>query len=841
MLLRLTILLSVLLPGRAQQAPSSIASPLDAARNLLSVTQSSLSEQYIWTAGDVTVLRPDHSHYPWNAKQKRIEPHLFRGSFQLSTLPQQATLYLAGPRDAEVFLNGRLLGHFSSNIDAPIGFRVFHADAASLLKTGTNQIAIKAVRGRGIVAADASLATRQLAYGEVLVVKLLAAPPNRQGSVLAISDNSWRSSVASTNDDNITTAQWAQPSFNDTTWKLVSSLGPVESDRNLLQWSADAGMYAWPGYRGVSSSLGIYDVLPVAVTHRFTGGAAFENAETLTDAKPAEPFAILSPTNTAPPTDTDAPSVVLDFGREIAGRLLVESASDTDVVLSIAYGEDELEALATGLTPDQRGGNYLGTNLLEVPAHGTARGPKSGFRYVRIRFLRGAPRLAFRSIRAEGIAYPVQYTGSFESSDALLNRIWETGAYTVHLCMQDDLWDAPKRDRGRWAGDIDVEGRVISTVFGDKALLEQTLSALASSNGEPVNDIPGYSALWITSLASLYDHSGDLDFLHSQHDALLRVLAAMDASLDRSGAFTNRKGQWLFVDWAPDLYGYAPPAILGTSLQYLRGYRAAARLLDTLNDHTHAEQARLDASRLQQSIPSSLASDRTWQINALRTELDMPGTESIWDDVLSHVKQDSVQDQQISPYFNISVLDAMTRLGHPRSALEWMRTYWGGMLREGATSFWESYDLRWPKDTPHLSLQADGTSGFFVSLAHGWSSGPTAWLSEQVLGVRNPANGYRSVTIAPRLLGLAWARGSVPTPYGVLHVTVRKEEENQRITLEIPPGIEEAKIFLESPRSGTSVLVDGHAVTPVGTTPEGTSLPNLGTGLHSIVFTPQVQ
>ena len=123
-----------------------------------------------------------------------------------------------------------------------------------------------------------------------------------------------------------------------------------------------------------------------------------------------------------------------------------------------------------------------------------------------------------------------------------------------------------------------------------------------------MNGIPGYFALWLTSLASLYNHSGDLDFLRSQHDALLRVLAAMDASLDRSGAFTNRKGQWLFVDWAPDLYGYTPRAILGTSLQYLRGYRAAARLLDALNDHTHAEQARLDASRLQQSISSASGS-----------------------------------------------------------------------------------------------------------------------------------------------------------------------------------------------------------------------------------------
>jgi hypothetical protein len=88
---------------------------------------------------------------------------------------------------------------------------------------------------------------------------------------------------------------------------------------------------------------------------------------------------------------------------------------------------------------------------------------------------------------------------------------------------------------------------------------------------------------------------------------------------------------------------------------------------------------------------------------------------------------------------------------------------------------------------------------------------------------------------------VAWARGSVPTPHGVLRVAVRKEEENQRITLEIPPGIEEAKIFLEPPRSGTSVLLDGHAVTPAGTTPEGTPLPNLGTGIHSIVFTPQAQ
>jgi alpha-L-rhamnosidase len=113
-----------------------------------------------------------------------------------------------------------------------------------------------------------------------------------------------------------------------------------------------------------------------------------------------------------------------------------------------------------------------------------------------------------------------------------------------------------------------------------------------------------------------------------------------------------------------------------------------------------------------------------------------------------------------------------------REALDWMRTYWGGMLAEGATSFWESYDLRWPKDPAHLSLEADGTSGYFVSLAHGWSAGPTAWLDENVLGVRNPTDGYRTVAIAPRLLGLDWVRGSVATPHGPIAVAIAQRRDH---------------------------------------------------------------
>jgi alpha-L-rhamnosidase len=136
-----------------------------------------------------------------------------------------------------------------------------------------------------------------------------------------------------------------------------------------------------------------------------------------------------------------------------------------------------------------------------------------------------------------------------------------------------------------------------------------------------------------------------------------------------------------------------------------------------------------------------------------------------------------------------------------------MREYWGGMLAEGATSFWEAYDLRWPKQNPHLSLQADGTSGYFVSLAHGWSSGPAAWLMEEVLGIRAVEAGYRKTVVRPDMLGMAWIKGQVPTPQGPIRVEMRRATETT-IDLSLPPLVE-ATVLVPVAHSGAEVLING--------------------------------
>ena len=797
----------------ATTLPAQVTFPdgrLDPTRNPITTAQplhTPLPEQYLWTAGDITAQRRDRNSFPANQPQLRTDPHFFRAHFHVTALPSAATLYLAGPREAHVYLNGHLLADFSSNNDAPINFRVFHADATKALTLGDNTLAIEAIRARGgSFGNSGSIVTRQLAYGEVVAAKIVPAALGVEAPALVITNTDWRSTSARTD-------RWQEPAFNDRDWSPAASLGSIEGNLDLFQWNADAGMYAWPGYMGMSYPLRTFALQPQSVTHVYAGRSRITSLDALT--KPsATPFAVALPSTF---TDADAPTLLIDFGREISGRLLVESACDCIATLSIAYGESEIEAMSTGFTSGRRGGNYLGTNLLEVPAHGTARGPKSGFRYVRISFLSGASITTFKSIRAEGIYYPVTYAGHFQSSDPILNRIWETGAYTAHLCMQDDIWDAVKRDRGRWAGDLDVAGRVISTVFADQHLIEETLRLLVPEGtgpAPPINNIPGYSALWVTGLYGLYLHSADKNFLAGQHDNLLRVLAGMDATLDQNGLFTNPQQAWLFVDWAPGLNADSPETRIGTQLHYIRAYSAAARLLTWLGDT--ANSAKYEA-RARQSIAAAQATFRnprtgtygtTWQLNALAAiAIPDPNNTALWTDVLSRVKQDSPTDQIVSPYFNAYVIDAMASLGHRRAALDWIRQYWGGMLAQGATSFWEAYDLRWPKTDPHLSLQADDTTGYFVSLAHGWSSGPTTWLIENILGITPLDPGYDAVDIRPDLLDLAWAYGTVPTPHGLIKINLNKQ---RGIILDLPRGVKKASVTFAPTNSDANVYLNGH-------------------------------
>ena len=787
-----------LLPSlaRAQAAP-----PLDPTRNLIIPPESThqpLPEQYIWT----------HGGPPVGASE--IEPRFFRAAFNLTTVPKDATLYLAGPRSAKIYLNGKLVDHFDSDLTAPgLDFCVFATPLAGALipagalRAGRNVLALEVVRGKGGGKATNVASTIQVANGKVVVAKILPAAPwvPTESPALLLSDTAWKATLTASGD-------WQSPAFDDSAWPAVASLGPIETDINLRQWNTDAGMYNWPGYEGVSSFLRQTPLAAVAVTHVFSGRSTIVNA----DALPRPGSAPLT-VRLASPTlaQQDAPSLVLDFGRETVGRLRIVSTSAKPATVAIEYGESENELLDHP---------YLGTELLTLPANATAYGPKSAFRYARVRFLSAQGPIQIGSIQLDAIFYPVAYSGSFESSDPLLNKIWETGAYTAHLCMQDDIWDAPKR--------LDVSGRVIDNVFADRCLMEDTLTRLLDDRaaGHHVNSIPGYSALWISALDQYYLHTGSLDYLKSVHQRLLDLLATMDAEMDADHLFADKSKDWPFVDWTADLSSDTPEARRGTQFEYILAFHDAAFLLRELGDTAAAARRDQAAAQLTAAAQSHLLDPASgtfgsrWQVNSMAilsgaaTPAQVP---AIWSTVLTHTADASFREPPITPFYNSYVLSAMAATGHRAEALAWIRKYWGGMIQEGATSFWEAYDTHWPTRNPHVSLQADGSTGYFVSLAHGWSSGPTAWLMEEILGVHPTAAGFRTATLRPDLAGLAWARGTEPTPHGPIVLDLKPTQT----TVTLPAGVELTVLVPVSP-GHSSVLLNGRPAPPGPLSEDGT-------------------
>jgi len=760
---------------------------------LESTLHTPLPEQFIWSGqpgdeGESTFL-------------------YFRKSFALRNVPGVATLYAAGPNWMMVYLNGHQLANGFHDPKERIRPFVLAIDVSGQLHAGGNLIAVMASQGNS------------------LVLKIVPAALQVMKPALLVTDATWKC-------DSRLHKGWELPGLDDRGWRDAKSLGGIEEKSDFFQSNQDAGLYRWPGYDGISPFLAHLFLKANAMVYGFEGMGRFSNISALLEhptflprqrltaplgkgaAKGGEKTlpksdeaVVFLPARKVPPSEY--PYLLLDFGKECTGRIRVVSASYGPMRLEVQYGESIEEALSNP---------YLGANEIEVPPYGTAYGPKSAFAYAVVRFLGGSSPLRLKAIDVDYLYYPVRQMGSFESSDPVINKIWQVGAYTAHLCMQDAIWDGPKRDRLCLAGGLDVSGRVISSVFGDRFLIDKSLKGLIADAGNPVskdvNGIPGYSALWVMCEADYFRHSGDMAHLKSVLESLRGLMDFMAAQIDDKGLFKNSNNRPTFIDWSPDLDGDSPESRRVTLMEFLRAFSEGAWLLEQAGDSSAqkfqriAEKLRTDT--LKNSLdPTTNTFGGRWQTNAMAVYAGLADANrraAVWENILSRPYRFTV-----TPHLNFYAISAMAEAGRRKEALDWLSEYWGGMLRPDTTTFWEGYDTRWPKEHFHGHLQTDHGEGYFVSLCHGWSSGPTAWLMEQVLGIQAVASGFAQVAVRPDLCGLEWARGTEPCPQGMIKVDYRHDDSDFKATIEIPDGVR-AQVSMPVDRGEGSVQVDGRAV-----------------------------
>ena len=159
--------------------------------------------------------------------------------------------------------------------------------------------------------------------------------------------------------------------------------------------------------------------------------------------------------------------------------------------------------------------------------------------------------------------------------------------------------------------------------------------------------------------------------------------------------------------------------------------------------------------------------------------------------------------EEMSCFMGYYVLKAKAELGDYKDALDIIREYWGGMLKMGATTFWEDFDVLWMENaakideiTPSGMKDIHGDCGrhcyrqFRHSLCHGWASGPTPFLSEQIAGIEILEPGCKKLKISPNLGDLEWIKVEYPTPFGNVLVEAQKVNDEVKTKIFAPDEIE---------------------------------------------------
>jgi hypothetical protein len=204
-------------------------------------------------------------------------------------------------------------------------------------------------------------------------------------------------------------------------------------------------------------------------------------------------------------------------------------------------------------------------------------------------------------------------------------------------------------------------------------------------------------------------------------------------------------------------------------------FEKGAALCDILGEGNKAKKYRTLAAAMKQYVPPANGSKQAASLMALAGII--PAEKAVKEVIgVGGTKN-------FSTFFGYYMLQAGAKAGAYREGIENIKQYWGGMLDLGATTFWEDFDLEEAKGAARIDeivppgkLDYHRNTGDYCyiglrrSLCHGWASGPTAWLTEHVLGFKVVEPGCKTVKIEPHLGDLAWVEGSFPTPYGIIRV-----------------------------------------------------------------------
>jgi alpha-L-rhamnosidase len=565
--------------------------------------------------------------------------------------------------------------------------------------------------------------------------------------------------------------------------------------------------YRWPAPKA-SDGLQIYTLKPIAVKSDVP--KAFSNLDSLLRKHPDV-------------TVHGTGSIRMDFGQENAGWLEFDSPDlQGNVEMSISEYNEPARVMLGPLNPiktktPQKYGNTYRLELNKELYEGVR------FGWIHVRSFNKPWHIT--GIRLVCQIKPSNYTGSFSCSDPELTRIWYAGVYTVKLNLLKNYFGAILMDRGdriSWTGDAYVAQAAALAALGDNF---DFVKANLAATAHDANGIASYSLYWVLSLVDYYNYSGD--------DAMLeQCLSNACGKLDEAYRHYNHPPSLTFYGWDERLgAGFANPNLPEVRSAYaMLTIRAFREFAHAMQQHGRADLHDKYLGYANEKI-SQLRKDPRWSdqfgTHATADAIDAGFTTLAEQNALfAKNLSDRVQRLSYSPFNQYFIIQAMAAAGRTDDALSTIKDCWGGQLRYGATTFLEVYDPSWNRVLGKNDAVPNNQVGY-TSLCHPWSAGVVKWLTEETLGIKPTAPGFRTYTVCPHLgRTLTSVSGQVQTPRGM--IVVNFNAANGKGLLNIPPGTEGEFCIPKVEKIIESIRINGKVVWEMN---ESHTIPGIG-GIH---------
>lgn len=461
-----------------------------------------------------------------------------------------------------------------------------------------------------------------------------------------------------------------------------------------------------------------------------------------------------------------------DFGKETFGKLVLEHIAPEDISCTIICGESREEALdpenaVVHIDMQAENGSFTSSSV--------------AFRYI---FIPEA--LTSYDFSALYEYLPLEDKGAFRSDNELVNKIWDVAAYTLHLNTREGFFDGIKRDRWVWGGDAYQSYFVNYYLMNDNDIVRRTQRILRGADPMTmhINTISDYTFYWIAAIWEYYYYTGDAKFLREIYLSMLSTMDFVMGRLDGDGLYEKRRGDWVFVDWTTYFDKDSGP-MCAEQMLLCHAYDCMAKCAEVLDDAEQAEKFHALAADMNEKIEARYWDEEkgafiddyktgnrnvTRHANIFALLYDLT-TEEKKAKIIKNVIKNPEVPPITTPYFEFFELDAMCHIGDYQYMTDMLHSYWGGMLEQGATTFWEEY---FPEKSRVENYAMYGQP-YDKSLCHAWSASPIYLLGKYALGVRPTAPAYATYEVKPNLMCFGSLEGKVPALDGIISVKMDKE------------------------------------------------------------------